>query len=166
LGDWGLGILDFGLPFTTDTKNMTQVFFNPVPPSPPSPLWIGIGCQRGVSRIEIEMAIAWTFTNYDLDLATIAGLATIDLKADELELTEYCRGKGWFLKIYRPGCLHSVPVAHPSISVTAAVGSKSVAEAAALCAAQTDVLLVPKQKFRLDVDCRWVTIAVTQSKKR
>jgi cobalamin biosynthesis protein CbiG len=116
--------------------------------------------------LEIEMAIASVFANYDLDLATITGLATIDLKADELGLSEYCCEKGWFLKIYRPGWLNSVVVTHPSTSVAAAVGTRSVAEAAALCAAQTNVLLVPKQKFRLDVDSGWVTIAVTQSKKR
>jgi cobalamin biosynthesis protein CbiG len=149
---------------------MTDVYFNPIylplPPSHPLPLWVGIGCQRGVSRLEIEKAIEWTFTSYDLDLATIAGLATIDIKADELGLVDFCREKGWFLKTYRPGWLNSVAVAHPSTFVAAAVGSRSVAEAAALCAAETDILLVPKQKFRLDADSGWVTIAVTQSKKR
>jgi hypothetical protein len=176
----GFWILDFGfwiadcLSLPTEDRNgktdianpvdMTDVFFNPIyPPLPPSPLWIGVGCQRGVSKLAIECAIEWTFTSYDLDLATIAGLATIDIKADELGLTEYCWEKGWFLKTYRPGWLNSVTVSHPSTFVAAAVGSKSVAEAAALCAAQTDILLVPKQKFRLDADSGWVTIAVTHS---
>ena len=94
-------------------------------------LWVGVGCQRGVSKAAIESAIEWTFANYDLDLATIAGLATIDLKADELGLVDYCLEKGWFLKIYRPGCLNSVRVSHPSTFVAAAVGTQSVAEAAA-----------------------------------
>ncbi len=155
--------------------NLTDVFFNPIylpvsqsppPPLSPSPLWIGVGCQRGVSKLAIECAIESVFINYDLDLATIAGIATIDLKADELGLFDYCRQKGWVLKIYRPGWLNSVAVAHPSRSVAAAVGTKSVAEAAALCAAERNILLVPKQKFRLDVDSGWVTIAVAQSRKR
>ncbi len=126
-------------------------------------LWVGVGCQRGVSILTIECAIESVFTSYDLDLATIAGLATIDLKADELGLVDYCREKGWFLKTYRPGWLNSVAVSHPSTFVAAAVETQSVAEAAALCAAQMDVLLVPKQKFRLDADAGWVTIAVTHS---
>jgi cobalamin biosynthesis protein CbiG len=145
---------------------MSHIFFNPIYLSVPpftSLLWIGVGCQRGVSMLEIEMAIESVFTNYDLDLATIAGLATIDLKAEELGLTEYCRKQGWFLKIYRPGWLNLVPVSHPSRSVALAVGTQSVAEAAALSAAQTNILLVPKQKFRLDVDSGWVTIAVAHS---
>ncbi len=150
---------------------MTDVFFNPiylpVPQSPSPPvLWVGVGCQRGVSKPAIESAIESVFINYDLDLATIAGIATIDLKAEELNLVDYCLEKGWFLKTYRPGWLNSVAVAHPSTLVAAIVGTQSVAEAAALCAAQTNDLLVPKQKFRLDVDSGWVTIAVAQSKKR
>jgi cobalamin biosynthesis protein CbiG len=129
-------------------------------------LWVGVGCQRGVSKLAIESAIESVFASYDLDLATIVGLATIDIKAEELGLVDYCREKGWFLKTYRPGWLNSVAVSDPSIFVAAAVGSQSVAEAAARCAAQTDILLVPKQKFRLDVDSGWVTIAVTQREGR
>jgi cobalamin biosynthesis protein CbiG len=115
-----------------------------------------------VSKLAIERAIEWTFANYDLDLATVLGIATIDFKADELGLVDYCREQGWFLKIYPPGWLNSVRVDHSSTFVATAVGTKSVAEAAALCAAQTDILLVPKQKFRLDADSGWVTIAVSR----
>jgi cobalamin biosynthesis protein CbiG len=155
-------MLDFGF-WILDCATADKNRLSPSPPLSSSPLWVGVGCQRGVSKLAIERAIEWTFANYDLDLATIAGLATIDSKAEELGLVDYCLKKGWFLKIYPPGWLNSVAVAHPSTSVAAAVGSKSVAEAAALCAAQTDILLVPKQKFRLDVDSGWVTIAVAHS---
>ena len=127
-------------------------------------LWVGVGCQRGVSKVVIGKAIECIFTHSNLDLATIAGLATIDLKADEGGLVDYCRESGWFLKIYSPERLNSVTV-NASIStlnsqLSTLIGTASVAEAAALCAAKTDVLLVPKQKFRLDRKSGWVTIAV------
>jgi cobalamin biosynthesis protein CbiG len=125
-------------------------------------LWVGIGCQRGVSKLAIERAIESVFTEYNLDLATIAGLATLDRKANELGLVDYCRESGWFLKIYSPERLNSVAVTHPSQSVLALVGTASVAEAAALCAAQTNKILVPKQKFRLDSRSGSVTIAIAQ----
>jgi cobalamin biosynthesis protein CbiG len=126
-------------------------------------LWVGIGCQRGVSQQAIQQAIESVFTEYDLDLATIAGLATLDLKANEPGLIEYCRKSGWFLKIYSPERLNSVVVTDPVQLVSALVGTASVAEAAALCAAQTDILLVPKQKFRLDPKSGCVTVAIART---
>jgi cobalamin biosynthesis protein CbiG len=125
-------------------------------------LWVGIGCQRGVSKLAIQSAIKSVFTQYNLDLATIAGLATVDRKANELGLVEYCRESGWFLKIYSSERLNSVSVERYSQLVSALVGTASVAEAAALCAAQTDILLVPKQKFRLDSESGSVTIAIAR----
>jgi cobalt-precorrin 5A hydrolase len=125
-------------------------------------LWVGIGCQRGVSKLAIQRAIESVFTEYNLDLATIAGLATIDLKANEPALIEYCRQSGWFLKIYSPERLNSVNIPHPSPLVFAVVRTASVAEAAALCAAQTDILLVPKQIYRLDAKSGFVTVAIAK----
>ncbi|MCY7367057.1 MAG: cobalamin biosynthesis protein [Chamaesiphon sp.] len=123
-------------------------------------LWIGIGCQRGVSKLTIQRAIESVFTEYNLDLATVAGLATLDRKVNEPGLIEYCRESGWFLKIYSPERLNFVTVTNPSQRVSSLVGTVSVAEAAALCAAQTNILLVPKQKFRLDVEDGFVTVAI------
>jgi cobalamin biosynthesis protein CbiG len=128
-------------------------------------LWVGIGCQRGISKLAIQHAIESVFAEYALDFATIAGLATLDRKANELGLVDYCRESGWFLKTYAPERLNSVMVARPSQLVSALVGTASVAEAAALCAAQTDVLLVPKQKFRLDPESGYVTVAIAQNEQ-
>ncbi len=135
-------------------------------------LWVGVGCQRGVSKLAIEQAIEWVFTRSNLDLATIAGLATIDRKADEPGLVDYCRESGWFLKIYSPERLNLVAVDRLKITtlstlnsqLSTPIGTASVAEAAALCAADSDILLIPKQKFRLDSESGWVTIAVAMSR--
>jgi cobalamin biosynthesis protein CbiG len=133
-------------------------------------LWVGVGCQRGVSKMAIGTAIESIFTQSNLDLATIAGLATIDLKADEVGLIDYCHEMGWFLKIHSPERLNLVSV-NSSLSTLNAqrsmlLGTASVAEAAALCAAGSDLLLVPKQKFRLDDESGWVTIAVAVELKQ
>jgi cobalamin biosynthesis protein CbiG len=146
-------------------------------------LWVGVGCQRGVSKLAIGRAIEWVFTRSNLDLATIAGLATIDLKADEPGLIDYCRESGWFLKIYSPERLNMVAIDRLKITTLSTLNclekvlhlgkpqdrtfrsqlSTPVAEAAALCAAGSDILLIPKQKFRLDSESGWVTIAVAMS---
>ena len=125
-------------------------------------LWVGVGCQRGVSKLAIQRAIEWVFDRSNLDLATIVGIATLDRKADEIGLVDYCRESGWFLKIYPPERLNSVTVDRSSTLVSSLVGTTSVAEAAALCAAQTDILLVPKQKYRLDNESGWITIAIAR----
>jgi cobalt-precorrin 5A hydrolase len=126
-------------------------------------LWVGIGCQRGVSKLAIQRAIESVFTEYNLDLATVAGLATLDRKANEPGLIEYCRESGWFLKIYSPERLNSVAVSYPSQQVSSLVGTVSVAEAAALCAAQTNVLLVTKQIVKLVPEDGFVTVAIAQT---
>jgi cobalamin biosynthesis protein CbiG len=126
-------------------------------------LWIGIGCQRGVSELAIQRAIESVCTEYNLDLATVVGLATLDRKANEPGLVEYCRELGWLLKIYSSEQLNSIAVAHPSPLVAVVTGTASIAEAAALCAAQTDILLIPKQKFRLDHESGFVTLAIAES---
>jgi cobalamin biosynthesis protein CbiG len=133
--------------------------------SNPSPkcLWVGIGCQRGVSKLAIQQAIESVFTQYNLDLATIAGIATLDRKASEVGLVDYCRESGFFLKTYPPERLNSVTVEGCSQLVSVLVGTASVAEAAALSAAQTQILLVPKQKFRLDAESRSITLAIAQN---
>jgi cobalamin biosynthesis protein CbiG len=111
----------------------------------------------------IGKAIESIFTQSNLDLATIAGLATIDLKADEVGLIDCCHEMGWFLKIHSPERLNLVSV---NSSRSTFLGTASVAEAAALCAAGSDLLLVPKQKFRLDDRSGWVTIAVAVELKQ
>ncbi|WP_310487221.1 cobalamin biosynthesis protein [Chamaesiphon sp. VAR_69_metabat_338] len=128
----------------------------------PKNLWVGIGCQLGVSKFAIQQAIESVFAASDLDLATIAGLATLDRKANEVGLVAYCQESGLFLKTYAPERLNSVTMAHSSQLVATLVGTASVAEAAALCAAQTDILLVPKQKFRLDAESKAVTVAIAR----
>jgi cobalamin biosynthesis protein CbiG len=55
-------------------------------------------------------------------------------------------------------------VAGSSQLVSTLVGTASVAAAAALSAAQTDILLVSQQKFRLDSESGWVTVAIARSR--
>ncbi len=97
-------------------------------------LWIGIGCQSGTSRDVIESAIKQVCCNYDLAESTIAGIATIDTKADEVGLIELCQGQNWQLKTFSAEILNSIPVPNPSKFVAQSIGVPSVAEAAAICA--------------------------------
>ncbi|OKH39502.1 precorrin-3B C(17)-methyltransferase [[Phormidium ambiguum] IAM M-71] len=145
----------------------------------PRVLWLGIGCERGSSKKLIETAIQQVCKNYHLAESAIAGIATIDIKADEVGLIEVCQERNWPLKTFPAEVLGKINVPNPSTIVAAEVGTPSVAEAAAICAvgdwglgtgdwvekSSSANLLVKKQIFRLEGERGAVTIAVGLSEK-
>ena len=128
----------------------------------PRVLWVGIGCERGTQKETIANAIKKVFLEYKLAESAIAGLATIDLKADEIGLLELCQERDLPLITFTREALSAVSVPNPSEVVKAEVGTPSVAEAAALLASSSQTLLVTKQIFK---SMGAVTIAIAQSKQ-
>jgi cobalt-precorrin 5A hydrolase/precorrin-3B C17-methyltransferase len=120
----------------------------------PRVLWLGIGCIRGTEQEVIAEAIISVFERYHLALDSIAGIATIDIKADEPGLIAYCQEKGFPLKTFTAEELRDINVPNPSPIVNEEVGTPSVAEAAALKMGAT--LLVSKQ-----IEAASVTVAVS-----
>ncbi|BAZ68109.1 cobalamin (vitamin B12) biosynthesis CbiG protein [Fischerella sp. NIES-4106] len=133
----------------------------------PRNLWVGVGCQRGTSRELIEAAIAHVFGENLLSQSAIAGIATIDTKADEVGLVELCRENNWLIKTFTAEILCTVCVPNPSQLIHKHIKTPSVAEAAALCASESKHLLVTKQIFRRAIDNQkdTVTIAIAQLEK-
>ena len=113
----------------------------------PRVLWVGIGCERATSRQLIEAAIGQVCRENQLAADAIAGIATIDLKADEVGLVELCHAYNFPLRTFPAEILGAISVPNPSPVVEREVGTPSVAEAAALCAANSQTLLVTKQIF-------------------
>ncbi|MBE9188936.1 precorrin-3B C(17)-methyltransferase [Gloeocapsopsis crepidinum LEGE 06123] len=143
---------------------------SPLTPHPfirwhPRVLWLGIGCERGTSRELIENAITQVCQEHRLAEQAIAGIATIDIKADEVGLIELCRDRNLPLRTFPADTLRSVTVPNPSKIVDAEVGTPSVAEAAALCAANAQNLLVAKQIFRAAEFQGAVTVAIAQAEQ-
>lgn len=139
----------------------------------PRVLWVGIGCERGTPRELIEQAVRQVFQANHLAVDAIAGVATIDLKADEVGLVELCRDWQIPLRCFSSEQLKDIPVPTPSAIVAAEVGTPSVAEAAAILAAthppiaasSSESLRVKKQIFRAADSAGAVTIAVAQSEQ-
>jgi cobalt-precorrin 5A hydrolase/precorrin-3B C17-methyltransferase len=130
----------------------------------PRVLWVGIGCIRGTSQEFISNAITQVFQQNHLSKNAIAGLATIDIKADEIGLLAYCQIHHLSLKTFTSEILNQEIVPTPSEVVYEEVGTASVAEASALCAAKKygkTQLLVPKQIIKSQEEA--VTIAIAQS---
>ena len=125
--------------------------------------WLGIGCQRGTSSFLIHYAIVSVCQRYSLTLEGISGLATIDFKGTNPALLQICSKLRLPLITFTPEELASVKVLSPSLMVKTAVGTPSVAEAAALLAASTNKLLVPKQIIKLSPQPGAVTVAIAES---
>jgi cobalt-precorrin 5A hydrolase / precorrin-3B C17-methyltransferase len=101
----------------------------------PRVLWVGIGCERGTSTALIAHAVQQVLQQNHLAAAAIAGIATIDRKADEVGLIEFSHDRQLPLRCFPATVLSTIPVPNPSAIVAAEVGTPSVAEAAALLAA-------------------------------
>jgi cobalt-precorrin 5A hydrolase/precorrin-3B C17-methyltransferase len=118
----------------------------------------------------IETAIQQVCQSHHLAENAIAGIATIDIKADEVGLVELCRDRNLPLQTFPAEFLRSVPVPNPSVVVDKEVGTPSVAEAAAIVAANSNLgaqslapLLVEKEIIRAENQSGAVTIAIAQS---
>jgi cobalt-precorrin 5A hydrolase/precorrin-3B C17-methyltransferase len=110
---------------------------------PPS-LVVGVGASRDVAAEEVLGLIGEALAVGGFAQGSVTTLATVEAKADEAGIVEAAREGGWPLVAYPADRLAAVPVPNPSEAARAAVGSPSVAEAAALVAG--DVLVVPKRK--------------------
>lgn len=101
---------------------------------PPS-LWLGMGCERNTSLSLLERLLEQTLGDQKLAAESVAGLASIDRKADEPALLALAAKRGWPVRWFGAESLAAVPVPTPSVAVAQEMGTASVAEAAALLAA-------------------------------
>ncbi|MEM6256420.1 MAG: precorrin-3B C(17)-methyltransferase [Cyanobacteria bacterium P01_D01_bin.156] len=126
----------------------------------PRTLWVGLGCERGTSTELIEASIQQVLRDQNLAWQSIAGIASIDLKQDEVAFQALAEQYQWPLRFFSAAQLAEPSVPNPSDVVAQAVGTPSVAEAAALLASQSQALVITKQVFKGDGAC---TIAVARA---
>lgn len=145
--------------FTTDMGearlwiSFTQRRFAPDTAMPkvqwhPRILWVGIGCEKHTPQELISEAVTQVFRSHHLALEAIAGLATIDLKAEEKGLVDFAQKHNLPLVTFTASELAQVSVPNPSDIVYKTVSTPSVAEASALLAAEQSTLLITKQVLK------------------
>ncbi len=115
---------------------------------PPS-LVVGVGASRGVPAGEVAGLVDEALAAAGLAPESVRALATVDLKADEAGIVALASERDWPLWTFPAAVLSTVDVPSPSDVVRAAVGTPSVAEAAALLGAREHGrdahLVVPKR---------------------
>ncbi|MGY1698546.1 cobalamin biosynthesis protein [Geodermatophilus sp. SYSU D00766] len=99
---------------------------------------VGVGAVPGVSAQEVLAAVDAVLPAG----ARVARLATLDVRAAEPGLAGAAAARGWALTGHPAAVLAGIAVPSPSARVAAAVGTPSVAEAAALVGGAR--LVVPK----------------------
>jgi cobalt-precorrin 5A hydrolase / precorrin-3B C17-methyltransferase len=112
----------------------------------PKVLTVGIGCERGTSIEEVRTLIDETFAKHNLSQLAISTFGSIDVKEDETALSALEN-----VVFFSAEDLNKQQgrIENPSAYVEDAVGTPSVAEAAALAAAGDEAtLIVPKTKSK------------------
>jgi cobalt-precorrin 5A hydrolase / precorrin-3B C17-methyltransferase len=110
---------------------------------PPS-LVVGVGASKGAPGEEVLALVEGALRDAGLSPRSVAALATVDAKREEPGIVEAAARLGVPVVTYSAEELAAVEVPNPSDAPLAAVGTPSVAEAAAL--ADGGELLVPKRK--------------------
>lgn len=98
---------------------------------PPS-LVLGIGASSGVSVEELDELVTRTLAEHGLSPRSVTHVATVEAKAEERGILEMCARTGWPLITHPAAELAAVDVPNPSRHPLDAVGTPSVAEAAAM----------------------------------
>ena len=131
----------------------------------PPNIWIGIGCERNTSHSLICRSIDESFKEFQIAKEAIAGISTIEIKANEPALQLLVATNKWPIKFYSAATLSQISVPNPSERVNKEIGSSSVAEASALIAAGSGgELLMEKHIFHsTENEYGAVTIAIAKS---
>ncbi|MFI1967115.1 precorrin-3B C(17)-methyltransferase [Streptomyces pathocidini] len=169
----GAAVEDSSSPAGPASTHALRVTDRVIPPDrssvvlrPPS-LVVGVGAGRGVGADEVLELVRDTLEEARLSPGSIGQLATVDAKADEPGIVEAARRLGVPLRTYTADALAGVEVPNPSPAPLRAVGTPSVAEAAALLAAGEQAeLLVPKRKSAPEGRPAMATAAVARRRPR
>ncbi|QTA83066.1 Cobalamin biosynthesis protein [Desulfonema limicola] len=115
----------------------------------PKSLAAGIGCNRNTGAEEIKALLLETMDKYMLSINSLKTIASVDIKNDEPGLISLAEDLGIPLIFFDRQALKDViNIENPSKMVEKHIGIQSVCEAAAILAAGSGKLIVPKQKTK------------------
>jgi cobalt-precorrin 5A hydrolase / precorrin-3B C17-methyltransferase len=117
---------------------------------PPS-LVVGVGCSRDAPAAEIGELIDLALAEAGLAGASVTGVASADAKRNEPGLLRAAGERGWPLRFHTSRTLARVDVPNPSAAVARAVGTPSVAEAAALAGGPATLVVAKRKSERATV---------------
>lgn len=148
-------LADSKLPIGDDGALLIEVTHRSVEGSPehlvyhPRSIAVGVGCERNTKPVELIRLVQGVLDAEGIARDSIAGIYSLDLKADEPAMQELAKWFGAPFRVFDAATLEAETprMKNPSDVVFTEVGTHGVAEGAALAAAgpQAD-LIVPKRK--------------------
>lgn len=112
----------------------------------PKSIVIGIGCNRGTDKAEIESVIQGVLEELCFSTSSIKTIASIDLKKDEQGLLELAEENNWPFVTFSPEELNKAPMEEKSETVYKYTGAYGVSEPAAFLASNEGEVVLPKKK--------------------
>lgn len=129
----------------------------------PKSLILGLGCDKGTAPDLVERGVMALLAKHKLSPKSVKVIATIDKKKDEPAFLALAERFHWPIHAFSAEDLDVVPgIENPSEAVKRFVGSRGVAEPAALLSAGAPTLLVPKQTYTEPHAGRSMTLAVAR----
>ncbi|HSM94236.1 MAG TPA: cobalamin biosynthesis protein [Anaeromyxobacteraceae bacterium] len=130
----------------------------------PRSLVLGVGCDRGAPEGLVARGVEAILAGHGLAAGAVREVASVDLKADEPALRALAVRLGCPFRTFGAAELDATPgIENPSERVSRLVGTRGVAEPAALRAAGAGRLLVPKQVYTEPGAGRSMTVAVART---
>lgn len=106
---------------------------------------VGLGLTKDATTDDVRAAVDTALSDIDCGWVDVVRVATTVRRRDHPAITELAADGTIPLSFFEPSDLARVTVPNPSAAVGERAGTTSVAEAAALLAANAEVLLLPKQ---------------------
>ena len=128
----------------------------------PKSLVLGLGCDKLTPVELVGRGVTSLMARHQLALQSVKAIATIDVKKDEPALLALAQQLGVPLLTYTAAELDAVAMPTPSEMVKKHVGTRGVAEPAALLAARASSLVVEKQVYTEEGAGRSMTFAVAR----
>jgi cobalt-precorrin 5A hydrolase len=104
-----------------------------------------MGCNRNTPADEIRQFLLHQMDSFALSADSLKGIATIDIKSDEIGLIEAAQSLHLSIRFFTRAQLSEISSPNPSEIVNHHIGVPSVCEAAAVLASNKGELIVPKQ---------------------
>lgn len=111
----------------------------------PKVITLGIGCRRGTALELIERQVLDTLQSHNISIHAVTQVASIDLKADEEGLINFCSKYNLPFQTYTANELNSIEGEFtPSTFVQSVTGVDNVCERSAICSCPKGEFLIRK----------------------
>jgi len=127
----------------------------------PRSLVLGVGCDRNTPPLLMTRGVQTLLAKHGLSTKSVREVASIDVKQDEPAIRELAASLGVPLRFFSAAELDAAPMPTPSEMVKKHVGTRGVAEPAALLASGGE-LVVPKQVYTEEGAGRSMTLAIAR----